>query len=217
MASVTDRLQLQSRVEELERWVYGPGGARGLRKVADGQFKALGNIASKRKRVTILYKKIEDLIKYLDPEYIDRSATIPGASKLQFILSQVAFLMPAKAGDEEERNTVKRLGKLANLRRVEHWPVPGTRGQGSPPQQHKPQAQDPLASTQESDPGGSSASSAIQAPQRTRSRANQRSEAFPGFLYSPPRQRLLTGDYMRQLVTCDLTPGSGCPVGSGRP
>ncbi|KAI2552468.1 DCTN3 isoform 1 [Pan troglodytes] len=91
MAGLTDLQRLQARVEELERWVYGPGGARGSRKVADGLVKvqvALGNISSKRERVKILYKKIEDLIKYLDPEYIDRIA-IPDASKLQFILAAV--------------------------------------------------------------------------------------------------------------------------------
>ncbi|XP_078292857.1 dynactin subunit 3 isoform X4 [Panthera onca] len=91
MAAVSDVQRLQARVEELERWVYGSGGPRGSRKVADGLVKvqvALGNIASKRERVKILYKKIEDLIKYLDPEYIDRIA-IPDASKLQFILAAV--------------------------------------------------------------------------------------------------------------------------------
>ncbi|PNI99096.1 DCTN3 isoform 6, partial [Pan troglodytes] len=94
MAGLTDLQRLQARVEELERWVYGPGGARGSRKVADGLVKvqvALGNISSKRERVKILYKKIEDLIKYLDPEYIDRIA-IPDASKLQFILAGNAGL-----------------------------------------------------------------------------------------------------------------------------
>lgn len=66
-----------------------------IRKVADGLVKvqvALGNIASKRERVKILYKKIEDLIKYLDPEYIDRIA-IPEASKLQFILAEEQFIL----------------------------------------------------------------------------------------------------------------------------
>ncbi|TKC48213.1 hypothetical protein EI555_016700 [Monodon monoceros] len=95
MAAVTDVQRLQARVEELERWVYGPGGSRGSRKVADGLVKvqvALGNIASKRERVKILYKKIEDLIKYLDPEYIDRIA-IPDASKLQFILAEEQFIL----------------------------------------------------------------------------------------------------------------------------
>nr|KAF6433199.1 dynactin subunit 3 [Molossus molossus] len=91
MAAVTDVQRLQARVEELERWVYGPSGSHGSRKVADNLVKvqvALGNIASKRERVKILYKKIEDLIKYLDPEYMDRIA-IPDASKLQFILAAV--------------------------------------------------------------------------------------------------------------------------------
>uniref|UniRef100_A0A8C0C6D4 Dynactin subunit 3 n=1 Tax=Balaenoptera musculus TaxID=9771 RepID=A0A8C0C6D4_BALMU len=95
MAAVTDVQRLQARVEELERWVYGPGGSRGSRKVADGLVKvqvALGNIASKRERVKILYKKIEDLIKYLDPEYIDRIA-LPDASKLQFILAEEQFIL----------------------------------------------------------------------------------------------------------------------------
>ncbi|XP_023375093.1 dynactin subunit 3 isoform X2 [Otolemur garnettii] len=72
MAALTDVQRLQARVEELERWVYGPGGTRGSRKVADGLVKvqvALGNIANKRERVKILYKKKE-----------------------QFILSQVALL-----------------------------------------------------------------------------------------------------------------------------
>lgn len=35
MAAVPDVPRLQARVEELERWVYGPGGARGSRKVSD--------------------------------------------------------------------------------------------------------------------------------------------------------------------------------------
>uniref|UniRef100_A0A8C2LLZ2 Dynactin 3 n=1 Tax=Cricetulus griseus TaxID=10029 RepID=A0A8C2LLZ2_CRIGR len=99
MAALTDVQRLRSRVEELERWVYGPGGTRGSRKVADGLVKvqvALGNIASKRERVKILYKKIEDLIKYLDPEYIDRIA-IPDASKLQFILAEEQFILSQAA------------------------------------------------------------------------------------------------------------------------
>nr|KAF6433204.1 dynactin subunit 3 [Molossus molossus] len=95
MAAVTDVQRLQARVEELERWVYGPSGSHGSRKVADNLVKvqvALGNIASKRERVKILYKKIEDLIKYLDPEYMDRIA-IPDASKLQFILAEEQFIL----------------------------------------------------------------------------------------------------------------------------
>ncbi|XP_025784542.1 dynactin subunit 3 isoform X4 [Puma concolor] len=77
MAAVSDVQRLQARVEELERWVYGSGGPRGSRKVADGLVKvqvALGNIASKRERVKILYKKKE-----------------------QFILSQIALLEQVEA------------------------------------------------------------------------------------------------------------------------
>ncbi|EHB13095.1 Dynactin subunit 3 [Heterocephalus glaber] len=39
MAALTDVQRLQARVEELERWVYGPVGARGSQKVADGLVK----------------------------------------------------------------------------------------------------------------------------------------------------------------------------------
>lgn len=34
MAALTDVQRLQARVEELERWVYGPGTSRGSRKVS---------------------------------------------------------------------------------------------------------------------------------------------------------------------------------------
>ncbi|KAM9095328.1 LOW QUALITY PROTEIN: dynactin subunit 3 [Sarcophilus harrisii] len=162
MAALTEVQRLQARVEELERWVYGAGGARSSRKVSrprvdapatnpesslcgsfssssssqglcpplvvfpevtpphkyclltsscsdccdptpttgdspgnDGLVKvqvALGNISSKRERVKVLFKKIEDLIKYLDPEYIDR-ITVPNAAKLQFILAEEQFIL----------------------------------------------------------------------------------------------------------------------------
>ncbi|KAF1586020.1 UNVERIFIED_CONTAM: Dynactin subunit 3, partial [Eudyptes robustus] len=59
-------------------------------QVADEMVKvqvALSNIAGKRERIKILFKKIEDVIKYLDPQYIDRMA-VPDAMKLQFILAE---------------------------------------------------------------------------------------------------------------------------------
>ncbi|XP_077673121.1 dynactin subunit 3 [Eretmochelys imbricata] len=68
-------------------------------RAADGLVKvqvALGNIASKRERIKILYKKIEDLIKYLDPQYIDRMA-VPDAMKLQFILAEEQFILSQAA------------------------------------------------------------------------------------------------------------------------
>uniref|UniRef100_A0A8C6YWH5 Dynactin subunit 3 n=1 Tax=Nothoprocta perdicaria TaxID=30464 RepID=A0A8C6YWH5_NOTPE len=78
--------------------VVGLGMCGGCLGVADGLLKvhvALGNVASKRERIKILYKKIDDVIKYLDPQYIDRMA-VPDAMKLQFILAEEQ-LIPAQA------------------------------------------------------------------------------------------------------------------------
>ncbi|XP_072269700.1 dynactin subunit 3 [Pyxicephalus adspersus] len=86
--------ELQSRLEELERRLYGETGAP-ARKVADGLVKvqvSLGNVAGKRERVKTLYKKIDDLIKYLDPHYIDRVA-MPDAMKLEYILAEEPYIM----------------------------------------------------------------------------------------------------------------------------
>uniref|UniRef100_A0A8C4WDW4 Dynactin subunit 3-like n=1 Tax=Gopherus evgoodei TaxID=1825980 RepID=A0A8C4WDW4_9SAUR len=97
---------LQERVEALERRVFGAGAARGPHKAADGLVKvevALGNIAVKRERIKILYKKIEDLIKYLDPQYIDRMA-VPDAMKLQFILAEEQFILSQVALLEQANN-----------------------------------------------------------------------------------------------------------------
>uniref|UniRef100_A0A8C2KY81 Uncharacterized protein n=1 Tax=Cyprinus carpio TaxID=7962 RepID=A0A8C2KY81_CYPCA len=47
---------------------------------------ALTNTANKRERVKILHKKIEDLLKYLDPQFTDFIA-VPDAVKLEFILA----------------------------------------------------------------------------------------------------------------------------------
>ncbi|XP_061469184.1 dynactin subunit 3 [Rhineura floridana] len=94
---------LQSRLDALEERIFGaPAGAEGeagARKIADGLVKvqvALGNIAGKRERVKILFKKIEDVIKYLDPQYIDRMA-IPDAMKLQFILAEEQSILAQAA------------------------------------------------------------------------------------------------------------------------
>ncbi|XP_041043821.1 dynactin subunit 3 [Carcharodon carcharias] len=85
--------KLQIRLEKLETRLYGE------RVKQAGQFTdavvkvqaSLGNISSKRERIKILYKKIDDLIKYLDPQYIDRIA-IPDAMKLEFILAEEQFI-----------------------------------------------------------------------------------------------------------------------------
>ncbi|XP_062984791.1 dynactin subunit 3 [Elgaria multicarinata webbii] len=113
MASAASEVQLlQGRLDALEERVFGaPAGAEvagGPRKIADGLVKvqvALGNIASKRERVKILFKKIEDIIKYLDPQYIDRMA-IPDAMKLQFILAEEQSIM-AQAALLEQVNSLQ--------------------------------------------------------------------------------------------------------------
>ncbi|XP_065519278.1 dynactin subunit 3 isoform X2 [Lathamus discolor] len=90
--------RLQWRLEEVEQRIGVGDGASGTRKVADELVKvqvALNNIASKRERIKILFKKIEDVIKYLDPQYIDRMA-IPDTIKLQFILAEEQ-LIPSRA------------------------------------------------------------------------------------------------------------------------
>ncbi|XP_075771877.1 dynactin subunit 3 [Pelodiscus sinensis] len=91
--------ELQGRLEALERRVFGAGPARGPRQVVAGLGTvqaALGSIASKRERIKTLYKKIEDLMKYLDPQYIDRMA-VPDAVKLQFILAEEQFILSQAA------------------------------------------------------------------------------------------------------------------------
>ncbi|KAJ7335132.1 hypothetical protein JRQ81_013073 [Phrynocephalus forsythii] len=112
-AAAAEVQQLQSRLDVLEERVYGgvPGGAEGAgrsRQISDGLVKvqvALGNIASKRERVKILFKKMEDIIKYLDPQYIDRMA-IPDAMKLQFILAEEQSIM-AQAALLEQVNSLQ--------------------------------------------------------------------------------------------------------------
>ncbi|XP_074876687.1 dynactin subunit 3 [Buteo buteo] len=97
---------LQWRLEELERRVFGGDRAWGPRKVADELVKVqvtLSNIAGKRERIKILFKKIEDVIKYLDPQYIDRMA-VPDAMKLQFILSEEQFIPSRAALLEQVKN-----------------------------------------------------------------------------------------------------------------
>ncbi|XP_068128560.1 dynactin subunit 3 [Hyperolius riggenbachi] len=90
--------ETQSRLEELEKRLYGESGAP-ARKIADGLLKVqvgLGNIAGKRERVKTLYKKIDDLMKYLDPHYIDRVA-VPDAMKLEFIIAEEQYILSQAA------------------------------------------------------------------------------------------------------------------------
>lgn len=94
--------KLQARLADVESRLYGvrrPGESRGGGKIADGLMRVqstLGNIAGKRERIKILYKKIEDLKKYLDPQYIDR-IVVPDAMKLEFILAEEQYILDQAA------------------------------------------------------------------------------------------------------------------------
>ncbi|XP_035421784.1 dynactin subunit 3 [Cygnus atratus] len=105
MAAGTVALErLRWRLEELEQRLGG--GACEPRKVADELVKvqvALSNIAGKRERVKILFKKIEDVIKYLDPQYIDRMA-VPDTMKQQFILAEEQVIPSRAALLEQVKN-----------------------------------------------------------------------------------------------------------------
>nr|XP_009940989.1 PREDICTED: dynactin subunit 3 [Opisthocomus hoazin] len=79
--------------------VSGAGVADELVKVQ----VALSSIAGKRERIKILFKKIEDVIKYLDPQYIDRMA-VPDAMKLQFILAEEQVIPSRAALLEQVKN-----------------------------------------------------------------------------------------------------------------
>ncbi|KAK2512160.1 hypothetical protein Q9233_016432 [Columba guinea] len=102
-AGAAELQRLQWRLEELEQLV---GGGDGAGKVADELVKvqvALSNIAGKKERIKILFKKIEDVIKYLDPQYIDRMA-VPDAMKLQFILAEEQVIPSRAALLEQVKN-----------------------------------------------------------------------------------------------------------------
>uniref|UniRef100_A0A8B9CX94 Dynactin subunit 3 n=1 Tax=Anser brachyrhynchus TaxID=132585 RepID=A0A8B9CX94_9AVES len=105
MAAGTVALErVRWRLEELEQRLGG--GACEPRKVADELVKvqvALSNIAGKRERVKILFKKIEDVIKYLDPQYIDKMA-VPDTMKQQFILAEEQVIPSRAALLEQVKN-----------------------------------------------------------------------------------------------------------------
>ncbi|XP_007895316.2 dynactin subunit 3 [Callorhinchus milii] len=82
----------------VERRLYGEGGAgtgaKAKPQCTDAVVKvqvSLGNVAGKRERIKTLYKKIDDLMKYLDPLYMDR-IVIPDAMKLELILAEEPFI-----------------------------------------------------------------------------------------------------------------------------
>ncbi|XP_027638793.2 dynactin subunit 3 isoform X1 [Falco peregrinus] len=103
-AGAVELQRMQWRLEELEQRVGV--GVCGPCKVADEVGKvqmALSNITGKRERIKILFKKIEDVIKYIDPQYIDRMA-VPDAMKLQFILADKQVINSRAALLEQVKN-----------------------------------------------------------------------------------------------------------------
>ncbi|NXH70111.1 DCTN3 protein, partial [Hydrobates tethys] len=105
-ATAAQLQRLQWRLEELDQRIGVGDGACGPRKVVDDLVKmqvSLSNIVGKRERIKILFKKIEDVIKYLDPQYIDRMA-VPDAVKLQFILAEEQVIPSRAALLEQVKN-----------------------------------------------------------------------------------------------------------------
>ncbi|XP_056332027.1 dynactin subunit 3 [Danio aesculapii] len=87
---------LDARLQLLEKRVYGERGGKDGKPVKCAESltrisAALANTANKRERVKILHKKIEDLLKYLDPQFTDFIA-VPDSIKLEFILAEEEFL-----------------------------------------------------------------------------------------------------------------------------
>ncbi|KFZ55858.1 Dynactin subunit 3, partial [Podiceps cristatus] len=77
---------------------------------------ALNNVAGKRERIKILFKKIEDVIKYLNPQYIDRVA-VPDTMKLQFILAEEQGI-PSRAALLEQVKNLQPILDSASIQAV---------------------------------------------------------------------------------------------------
>ncbi|XP_043933711.1 dynactin subunit 3 [Protopterus annectens] len=103
--------KIESRLEALEALVYGDDQCPENLKVSDSLLKvqvSLGNMANKRERIKVLFKKIDDLVKYLNPQYIDRIA-VSDAMKLEFILAEEHFILSQAALLEQMNNLLPML------------------------------------------------------------------------------------------------------------
>ncbi|XP_071373445.1 dynactin subunit 3 [Centroberyx affinis] len=103
-----DMDNLEMRLQTLESRIHGERRNRGGKTVKCAESlgrvqAALANTANKRERVKILHKKIEDLLKYLDPQFTDHIA-VPDAMKLEFILAEEDFLLSQAALLEQVSN-----------------------------------------------------------------------------------------------------------------
>lgn len=100
-----DTNDLEMRLQALESRIYGDRRNKSGKPVKCAESlsriqAALGTTANKRERVKILHKKIEDLMKYLDPQFTDH-ISVPDAIKLEFILSEEEFLTSHAASLEQ--------------------------------------------------------------------------------------------------------------------
>ncbi|TNN33486.1 Dynactin subunit 3 [Liparis tanakae] len=91
MENPSDAAELELRLQTLEAQVYGERRNKSGKPVKCAESLAriqagLTSTANKRERVKILHKKIEDLLKYLDPQFTEH-ITVPDAMKLEFILA----------------------------------------------------------------------------------------------------------------------------------
>ncbi|KAM9309699.1 dynactin subunit 3 [Pholidichthys leucotaenia] len=101
MDKQTELDNLEIRLQALESRIYGEKRSKGGKPVKCVESLAriqagLTNTANKRERVKSLHKKIEDLLKYLDPQFTDH-ITLPDAMKLEFILAEEDFLLSQAA------------------------------------------------------------------------------------------------------------------------
>ncbi|XP_061574559.1 dynactin subunit 3 [Cololabis saira] len=115
----TDSLEM--RLQALEERIYGEKRNKSGKPVKSAESLAgiqagLTNTANKRERVKILHKKIEDLMKYLDPQFTDY-ITVPDAMKLEFILAEEDFLL-SQAALLEQVNTLQPLLDSTYIRDV---------------------------------------------------------------------------------------------------
>ncbi|XP_037532692.1 dynactin subunit 3 [Nematolebias whitei] len=121
MDQKTSTDSLEMRLQTLENRIYGERKnklgkpvkcAESLARIQAG----LTNTANKRERVKILHKKIEDLMKYLDPQFTDH-ITVPDAMKLEFILAEEEFLV-SQAALLEQVNSLQPLLDSTYIRDV---------------------------------------------------------------------------------------------------
>ncbi|KAF6734029.1 Dynactin subunit 3 [Oryzias melastigma] len=121
MDKIPETDSLEMRIEALENRINGERRIRSGKPVKCAESltrvqSALTNTANKRERVKILHKKIEDLMKYLDPQFTDH-ITVPDTMKLEFILAEEDFLL-SQAAMLEQVNTMQPLLDSTYIRDV---------------------------------------------------------------------------------------------------